>query len=51
MKEFTVEEQMENWYKLIEFITRPSDHLIIKSEHFLPKIKELEIKITNYERI
>ena len=37
MKEFTAEEQMENWYKLIEFITRPFDPLIIK--------------ITNYERI
>lgn len=51
IKEFTAEEQMENWYKLIKFITRPFDILIIKSEEFLPKIKGLGIKITNYERI
>lgn len=51
IKEFTAEEQIENWYKLIEFITRPFDTLTIKAEEFLPKIKELEIKITNYERI
>ena len=44
-------EELITWYKLIEFITRPFDTLIIKSEEFLPKIKELGIKITNYERI
>ena len=51
MNKLSAEEQMENWYKLIEFITRPFDTLIIKTEEFLPKIKELGIKITNYERI
>lgn len=51
MKEFTAEEQMENCYKLIKLITQPVDTLIIKAEEFLPKIKKLGIKITNYERI
>ena len=51
MNKLSAEEQMESYYKIIKFITRPFDPLIIKSKEFLPKIKELGIKITNYERI
>ena len=39
MNKLSAEEQLENYYKLIKLITRPSDHLIIN----LPKLKNYKL--------